>query len=75
MKPGLVVAVEMKAVDKKYGKPIEYIETNYQTIRKYNQYDNEIFVIQCGAEPIAAASATQLLICEINPDLKVSTQF
>ncbi|MEL3906572.1 MAG: hypothetical protein P1P65_06045 [Treponema sp.] len=72
MKIGLVVAVEIEAIKKIYGEPIQCREVCRQKIMKYMRYTNEIYAIQSGAGQIAAAAATQLLICEVQPDLIVN---
>lgn len=66
---GMIVAVEIDAVLNKYGtllavnKEAGYKEFQYET----NQY--RMFIVNCGAGEIAAASAAQYLICKYNVDL------
>lgn len=67
MKAGIVVAVEIASIEKRFKNP-EVLRTHTQEVLKYSIDDDEIFVIHCGAGEIAASSATQLLISEYNVD-------
>lgn len=67
---GLVVAVEIKSVLEKYGKPIKEEKIDAYNILTYNIKDNvDMLVIHCGAGQIAAAAATQFLISRLNCSL------
>ena len=67
-KIGLVVAVELAALRRRYGAPEETICLPACEILKYSLYGCELFVLQSGAGEIAAAAATQTLICRYAVD-------
>ena len=65
-KIGLVIAVEIRAFNDRYGEPDEIIRLRKQEVRKYVSDTYELYVMQSGAGEIAAASTTQFLISEFN---------
>ena len=67
-KIGVVIAVEIDAFEKKYGKPDEIIIIHHQEVMKYITDKYELYAVHSGAGEIAAASTTQLLISEFNVD-------
>lgn len=71
-KIGLVVAVELDAVLKKYGSPVS--DKNYRGFRilTYNVHGNMLYIINCGVGEIYAALGTQILISEYNVDAIVN---
>lgn len=71
-KIGLVVAVELDAVLKKYGSPVS--DKNYRGFRilTYNVHENMLYIINCGVGEIYAALGTQILISEYNVDAIVN---
>lgn len=66
---GLIVAVEIEALKKKYGNPTETINIRSRTILKYKANAYELYALLSGAGEIAAAAATQLLISEFNVEI------
>ncbi len=68
-KAGMIVAVEMDAVDKKYGAPCRKIIKAGYEIEVYDLNNYELFVLHTGAGEIAAAAGTQLLISEFHVDI------
>lgn len=71
-KIGLVVAVELDAVLKKYGSPVS--DRNHRGFRilTYNVHGNMLYIINCGVGEIYAALGTQILISEYNVDAIVN---
>lgn len=69
---GMIVAVEIEAVLKKYGIPIKKIEIAGCMLYEYKVGNNNLFVINCGAGEIAAAMAAQLLISEFKVQFVVN---
>ena len=65
-KIGMIVAVEMQAVHKRYGEPKEIRVIHNQKVYVYDRHEFELYVMQCGAGEIVAAGATQLLISDCN---------
>lgn len=59
---GMIVAVEIKSVLKRYGELLEEIKCTGFTVYKYQMESSELYVLSCGAGQIAAASGTQFLI-------------
>lgn len=68
-KAGLVVAIEMDALKRKYGDPIETIHYRDETILKYITGDFELYVIRSGVGEIAASASTELLITKFDVDV------
>jgi len=68
-KIGLVIAVEIEAFEAKYGAPDTIIDIHGQQVRKFVTDTYELYAIKSGAGEIAAASATQLLICAFDVDM------
>lgn len=71
-KVGMLVAIEIDAVLKQFGKSQEPITVTGYKIYKYNLENAELFVIHSGAGEIAAASATQLLISVFNVEVLIN---
>ncbi|WP_024469066.1 5'-methylthioadenosine/S-adenosylhomocysteine nucleosidase [Treponema pedis] len=63
-KAGILVAVEMKAIIKKYGKAKKTVNIRNFTVPVYEIGNYELFVLSSGAGEIAAAAGTQFLISE-----------
>ena len=69
---GMVVAVEIDAVLKRYGEPIsDELVCGFQLLT-YKSGENEIYVMNCGMGEIAAAAGTQLLISVYKVDVVVN---
>ena len=69
---GMVVAVEIDAVLKRYGEPIsDELVCGFQLLT-YKSGKNEIYVMNCGMGEIAAAAGTQLLISVYKVDVVVN---
>ena len=67
---GLVVAVEIKSVLEKYGKPVKEEKIDAYKVLTYHINDNiDMLVVHSGAGQIAAAAATQFLISKLNCSL------
>lgn len=64
MKIGIVVAVEIEAVETLLGNPVEVYQVHHQDVRLYRIDNHDIYLIHCGPGEIAAAAATQLLISD-----------
>lgn len=71
-KIGMVVAVEIDSVLKKFGKPIKKISFTAYSVFEYKLGSHTLFVINSGAGQIAATMATQFLITEFDVDLIVN---
>lgn len=69
---GMVVAVEMSAVKRKYGEPQEVQSVHNYNVMIYKADNYQLYIIHSRAGEIAAAAATQLLICEFNVDVIVN---
>lgn len=67
MKLGLIVAVEMEAVYKRFTNR-KIIEVHNQKVEKFQIQNHTLYAIQCGPGEIAAAAATQLIISEFGVD-------
>ncbi len=72
MKIGMLVAVEMDAVFKKYGDTLTRIEKPGYDIYHYTIDGADIYALSSGAGEIAAAAGTQLLISEFQVDAIVN---
>ena len=71
-KIGMIVAVEIDAVLQKYGSClVEKEEAGYK-VWEYQTEKYNLIIVNCGAGEIAAAAATQYLICGYNVDLIVN---
>ena len=67
---GLVVAVELKSVLEKYGKPQKEEKIDAYTVLTYDiKEDIDMLVVRSGAGQIAAAATTQFLISRLNCSL------
>lgn len=66
---GLVVAVELAALKQRYGEPLETRLVCNHRILHYRTERFELYVLRSGAGEIAAAAATQLLICACGVDM------
>lgn len=69
---GMVVAVEIDAVLKRYGEPISDETVCGFRLLTYKSGENEIYVMNCGMGEIAAAAGTQLLISVYKVDLIIN---
>ncbi len=70
IKVGLVVAVEMDAVLKKYGKPKSQKKINAFEVFEYNVSKNiDLYVVRSGAGQIGASATTQFCISVLNCEL------
>lgn len=67
-KIALVVAVEMAAVEEKYGEPVQRIPLAGREAQVFQRGEHQIYVFHSGAGEIAAAAATQALITRFEPD-------
>lgn len=72
MKIGMLVAVEIDAVLKKYGDTLTKVERPGYEIYHYKVDNADIYALSSGAGEIAAASGTQFLITEFQVDLIVN---
>ena len=68
-KIGLIVAIEINSVLRRYGKPVAEKEAAGCRIFEYNTGRYSLIVAHCGAGEIAAAAATQYLITAYGVDL------
>lgn len=66
---GLVVAVELDSIYRKFGAPEETLPCRAYQVLRYTIAGNPLFVAECGAGEIGAAAATQLLISKFDVDL------
>lgn len=66
---GLIVACEMNALHRRYGAPEQVLPFAAYSVLKYTVNGNELFVVESGMGEIAAAAATQMLICCCKVDL------
>lgn len=71
-KIGMIVAVEMDALHKRYGNADMTVEKAGFKILIYHKNQFDLFVLESNAGEIAAAAATQLLISEYKVDLIVN---
>ncbi|MBQ6452410.1 MAG: hypothetical protein IJJ29_10870, partial [Solobacterium sp.] len=55
-KAGMVVAVEMAALKRRYGEPAEVYHDGIYTVMRYEVGGYELFVLSSGAGEIAAAA-------------------
>ena len=69
---GVVVAIEIDAVLKRYGKPTKTSSSGGYTVRIYDRGGFDLIVVESGAGEIAAATATQMLIDRYKVDLIVN---
>lgn len=69
---GMLVAVEIEAVLKKYGQEIETKTVYGFEVHTYKLDEYELYIIHSGAGQIAAAAATQLLISYYEVDFIVN---
>ncbi len=60
---GMIVAVEMKAVQQKYGDPVRSYRLGGFDAGDYRIAGKEVIILHSGAGEIAAAAAAQALIC------------
>ncbi len=67
-KAGLVVAVEMSALKRKFGEPTETIQYRNDKILKYVMNDYELYAIHSGVGEIAASASAELLITKFDVD-------
>lgn len=65
-KAGLVVAIEMGALKRKFGEPLETIKYRNETIYKYRTGDFELYTIRSGVGEIAASASAELLITKFD---------
>ena len=65
-KAGLVVAIEMGALTRKFGEPLETIKYRNETIYKYHTGDFELYAIRSGVGEIAASASAELLITKFD---------
>lgn len=72
MRIGMLVAVEMDAVFKKYGDCLTRLERPGYEVYQYRLGGAEIYALSSGAGEIAAAAGTQFLISEFHVDLIVN---
>lgn len=68
-KAGMVVAVEMAALKRKYGEPAEVYHDGVYTVMRYEVGRYELFVLSSGAGEIAAAAGTQYLITKYGVEM------
>ncbi|MCF0120489.1 MAG: hypothetical protein HUJ65_02525, partial [Oscillospiraceae bacterium] len=66
---GIVVAIEMDAVEEKYGKPKETRDAHGYTVCVYENGDNNLYFINSGAGEINSAGAAQTLISDFDVQL------
>lgn len=71
-KIGMLVAVEIEAVLKKYGSPLKTEVVSGFEVHQYRLGEDELTVIHSGAGQIAAAAATQLLITAYQVEMIVN---
>lgn len=70
IKVGMVVAVEMKAVFEKYGKPISQKHINAFEVLRYAVNNNvDLYVVRSGAGQIGASATTQFCISVLGCEL------
>lgn len=68
-KIGLIVAVELKALKRKYGEPYKIDSYSGYEVLRYQMDGWECYVIHTGAGEIAASTSTQLLISVYHVDM------
>ena len=66
---GIIAAVEIDAVKRKYGNPKEKINDGGFDIYHYEVNGKDIYVLHSGVGEISAAAATQLLISVYHVDM------
>ena len=66
---GMIVAVEMAALQRRYGEPTETIHDGVYTVMVYPVGEYELYVLSSGVGEIAAAAGTQYLITKYNVEL------
>lgn len=71
-KIGMIVAVEMDAVLRKYGEAAGEKKCGGWKVLTYKAAEYELYVLNCGAGEIAAAAGTQMLISEFGVDMIVN---
>ncbi|MBR2990828.1 MAG: 5'-methylthioadenosine/S-adenosylhomocysteine nucleosidase [Solobacterium sp.] len=69
LKAGMVVAVEIAALNRKYGSPDEIVEHKGFRAMIFRTGTYDLYVVHSGAGEIAAAAATQFLISEFDVDV------
>ena len=72
IKVGMVVAVELSAAKKRYGKRMKQLPHRGFELHYVDNGNYEIFIVNCGAGEIASAAACQMLISEYNVDMIVN---
>ncbi|MBR0477575.1 MAG: hypothetical protein IJJ24_00595 [Solobacterium sp.] len=72
IKAGMVVAVEIAALERKYGTPHEIREHKGFRAMIFHTEHFDLYVVHSGAGEIAAAAATQYLISEFDVDVVVN---
>ena len=65
----MIVAVEMAALQRRYGEPRETIQDGVYTVMVYPVGEYELYVLSSGVGEIAAAAGTQYLITKYNVEL------
>ena len=68
-KIGVVVAIEIDSVLRKYGEPAETVEKHGFTVRTFKNANCTMYVVDSGAGEISAAASTQMLISEFGVDM------
>lgn len=68
-KIGLVVAVELDAVTRKYGKPLRQEKIDAFTVLTYRINNKKMFVVRSGAGQIGASATTQFCISRLKCDV------
>ncbi len=71
-KIGMIVAVEIGAVAKKYGDRLEQLDYTGFSVQKVTEPAYELYIVNCGAGEIASSSAAQFLISAIGADMIVN---
>lgn len=66
---GLVVAVELDAVIRKYGKPLKQEKIDAYAVFTYRIGSKKLFVVKSGAGQIGASATTQFCISRLKCDL------
>ena len=69
---GMIVAVELDAVIRKYGEKLVKIPHRAFDIHSIDEPDRRLIIVNSGAGEIASAAAAQLLISEFHADIIVN---
>lgn len=69
---GMIVAVEITSVIKRYGDLLEKIECTGYKVYRYQIQERELYVLSCGVGQIAAAAGTQFLIDRFQVEMIVN---